>query len=356
MESSTGRYFVGLDHVRAVAAFLVFTWHFNHVNDGHLAAAPVFPLSIFTEGHVGVALFMTLSGYLFAKLIGQNQIHTLRFLANRIIRLFPLLFVAFALTFFLQVMPSGQPIGTYLQILLRGFVTPEWPNGGWSITVELHFYLMLPLLLMIRTRNPIGLLVVIALSITLRAALWVVKGEVQSLAYWTLVGCIDQFVFGMLAFYFSHRLRRRHFLAVGTGLTLLVFMYLFDVWGGFYMNETYPTPSPIWIVAPTISGLCFATLIAWYDTSFRFESHFFSNALALVGTCSYSIYLLHFFVVFDLAQFVQKHVVDLTHTPTMVLASAICFVGFVPVAWASYRFFERPPMRFRQPYIQHGQS
>ncbi len=89
MKSSSGKYFLGLDHIRAVAAFLVFTWHFIHVNNGHEAAPPIFPLSILTEGHTGVALFMALSGYLFAKLLdGKNIIYT-SFIWNRFLRLAP---------------------------------------------------------------------------------------------------------------------------------------------------------------------------------------------------------------------------------------------------------------------------
>ena len=40
MRASTGQYFVGLDHVRALAAFLVFTWHFMHIGGGHVEALP----------------------------------------------------------------------------------------------------------------------------------------------------------------------------------------------------------------------------------------------------------------------------------------------------------------------------
>lgn len=42
--------------MRALAAFIVFTWHFIHVNNGHHAQPPIFPLSLLTEGHTDVAL------------------------------------------------------------------------------------------------------------------------------------------------------------------------------------------------------------------------------------------------------------------------------------------------------------
>jgi hypothetical protein len=44
MKSSTGKHYLGLDHVRAMAAFMVFSWHFLHASNGYpvpFAAAPV---------------------------------------------------------------------------------------------------------------------------------------------------------------------------------------------------------------------------------------------------------------------------------------------------------------------------
>ena len=77
MKSSTGQYFIALDHIRAVAALLVFIWHFSHAASGYPVpfefTPSFFPLAIFDEGHTGVALFMTLSGYLFAKLLDGKR-------------------------------------------------------------------------------------------------------------------------------------------------------------------------------------------------------------------------------------------------------------------------------------------
>ncbi len=59
--------------MRALAAFLVFSWHFTHGRESWpipFGYAPsIFLLAPLDEGHTGVALFMTLSGYLFAKLV-----------------------------------------------------------------------------------------------------------------------------------------------------------------------------------------------------------------------------------------------------------------------------------------------
>ena len=75
LKSSTGKYYQALDHIRAVAVFVVFVWHFNHFDNGQFANPLGFPLSLFTEGHTGVAIFMVLSGYLFAKLLGNKKIN-----------------------------------------------------------------------------------------------------------------------------------------------------------------------------------------------------------------------------------------------------------------------------------------
>ena len=101
MKSSSGEHYIALDHVRAFAAFQVFTWHFLHgmyffqgIEGTPIPYAYVptlFPLSLLTQGHTGVALFMTLSGYLFAKLLDGKQVSYPAFFWNRALRLFPLL-------------------------------------------------------------------------------------------------------------------------------------------------------------------------------------------------------------------------------------------------------------------------
>ena len=99
MRSSTGQHFVALDHIRAFAAFTVFAWHFLHADNGFpisFEGAPaIFPLAILDEGHTGVALFMVLSGYLFAKLLNGKRIAYSAFIWNRFLRLAPLLVFVF---------------------------------------------------------------------------------------------------------------------------------------------------------------------------------------------------------------------------------------------------------------------
>lgn len=66
MRSSSGEHFIALDHVRALAAFMVFAWHFTQAANGYPVpfeyVPALFPFSLLDAGHTGVALFMTLSG------------------------------------------------------------------------------------------------------------------------------------------------------------------------------------------------------------------------------------------------------------------------------------------------------
>ena len=199
MRSTEGIYFSRLDHVRAFAAYLVFMWHFLHMTPQFpvpYAANPVFPFALLDEGHTGVALFMTLSGYLFAKLVGDHGIDFGSFLWSRAVRLGPLLIVCIAAW-----VVVGWFGGEYVSLgdVLGGVVFPTWPRGTWTISIELQFYLLFPLLLFLfRRSGPFVLLAVVAGAMLLRFDWWRTYGEAQHIAYWTIVGRIDQFVFGMV--------------------------------------------------------------------------------------------------------------------------------------------------------------
>lgn len=165
-------------------------------------------MTLLDEGHTGVALFMTLSGYLFAKLLDGKSISYPAFFWNRLIRLAPLLLVTFALVAIERYL-HHKDVLDFLRYLYRGLVYPTWPNGGWSITTELHFYALLPALLFLARHSKAWLMAVVAAALAVRCLLYIRVGEIQSLAYWTIVGRIDQFTLGIAGFLFARQLASR---------------------------------------------------------------------------------------------------------------------------------------------------
>jgi len=349
MKSSTGAYFAKIDHLRALACFLVVAWHFTHAKGLiPFAYAPVFPLSPFEEGHLGVALFMVLTGYLFAKLIDGRPIDYPRFLYNRVLRLGPLLAVVLAIHLLRS--PDAS-----LRGVLEGFVLPTWPNGGWSIATELHFYLILPAVLALGRWKPGALLALLAASTALRTAAWGVNGEVQSLAYWTIAGRFDQFVAGILAFQASRDVPYRPWMGAVAGVALALFaayVQLFNEWGGFFAMPSYPSPSPLWIVHPLVEGMAGAVLVAWYDRSPVALPRVLDRAAARVGELSYSLYLLHFFFFERAWAWLFKAGVPLGNFYVALPAAAAFLVAMLPLCWLSYTLIERPCLRFRTPYLR----
>lgn len=329
---------------------MVFAYHFNYLNNQPDSPLDPFPFAVLGEGHVGVPLFMALSGYLFAKLLDGRQIRYRPFLWNRVLRLAPMLLVVFLVVGVSRVI-QGQSVATYLDQLANGFLLPTWPNGGWSITVEAHFYVILPLLLLLSARRPSLLLLVVLVALSGRFAVWWLTGEVQWIAYWTLAGCIDMFVFGIIGYRYRARMVGSHGAAAAIMLGIALFAYHFDSRGGFAHNADYPGGTAMWIYYPTFLGASFAGLIAWYDGSFRFRNTGVSGILAKIGACSYSIYLLHFFVVFWMRAWIEANIVELDNALLRFAVALLAFLCLVPMAYLSYRLIERPPLRYRRPYL-----
>lgn len=334
---------------------MVFSWHFIHVNNGQFSGPPVFPFSLLAEGHTGVALFMTLSGYLFAKLLDGKDIVYKQFIWNRFLRLAPLLLFVIVVVGF-QKYFSGDSMLSYVKNIVKGIVRPTLPNGGWSITTEFHFYLLLPLLLFLTRKWRYSLLVVLAAAVLLRTLLYLEIGQIQKLSYWTIVGRIDQFMLGILAFQVRKVVAHKHFLVLGALVLFASFYWYFDAQGGFFKSPSYPSPSTIWIYLPTLEGLAYGLLIAWYDNSFSHSTGRVSRFVAMVGTYSYSIYLLHIFFVFEVANFINRHVMDLSNIHVALAFSVVCFLLMVPIGYLSYRFIETPFLKFRTRYIVADKS
>lgn len=350
MISSSGKHYANLDHIRALAAFMVFGWHF--ISPAAKAAAPIPPFSIFAEGHTGVALFMTLSGYLFAKLLNGKRIDYPKFIWNRILRLLPLLVVVVVIVGFIN-HSKGLDLWPYAKGVAASFIgRGGLPNGGWSVVIEFHFYLLLPLLLWLDRTHKLFLPLLIVVMILLRAAIRFKFGEVQELAYQSLLGRMDQFVLGIVAFHWRSHIAGRHGLAAAAFVILAGFYYLYDRAGGFYGLPSYPSPSAVWVFIPTIEAVTYGILIAWYAESFEFKPNRFLWLVGMAGAYSYSIYLLHFFFFHKMSRAAIKLGLPTENFYVGIVVSAFFFMCMVPVGYVSYKLIEEPFLRFRKHYIR----
>jgi peptidoglycan/LPS O-acetylase OafA/YrhL len=154
--STSVRRVPALDGIRAVAVVLVFL--------RHSALRGVLPPGF---GDVGVGIFFALSGFLITSLLLEERNLTRRvklssFYLRRAYRLLPALLVMLAVVALLAVLlrrhelfPSLIGAALYFAnwAYISGFAQPgTGVEHAWSLSIEEHFYLVWPLLLLLLTR------------------------------------------------------------------------------------------------------------------------------------------------------------------------------------------------------------
>ena len=139
--------------------------------------------------------------------------------------------------------------------------------------------------------------------------------------------------------------------ALRGALSLSAFYSWFNASGGFYNFPSYPSPSAAWILLPTIEGACYALLIGWYD-HWQKSTGLISLAIGKMGEYSYSIYLLHFFVVFDLAHLIHSRIADISNFYVALLWCLPSFGLVSLMSGLSYHFIELPFLKHRRNYLK----
>lgn len=177
--------FYGLDHLRALAIILVFFFHYYIVSGGQPEWLP----NVASFGWTGVDLFFVLSGFLISSQlfnqIKQGQcISFKRFFLKRFFRIIPAFLVTIGLYFcfpFFREKESLPPLWKFLTFTQNiGLNIKDFGTFShcWSLCVEEHFYLFLPIIL-------------IALQ----------KLKLFSKSYWLLIGLfIAGFAFRIYSF------------------------------------------------------------------------------------------------------------------------------------------------------------
>lgn len=365
MKSPNIKYLPGVDHLRAAAAVLIVLYHgvqlfsARQLYDADFDPArwlyrrnPLWTPVL--EGHTAVALFMVLSGFIFAFGARGGDVIYAKFLRNRIVRIFPL-FIAL-LTLGVYCYPGQYTLRGVVQTVLFQANLPGAANGNaftgmfWAITVEFQFYLLFPFLLrftrLYGTRYLFGLIVLFTGA---RCLAYLSGANLRDLAYWTIVGRMDQFALGMAAgfWYADERPVRR-----GDGLRLAGALAL--AWATLYVFHRrggWPAQHVWTLFWPTAEGAVWAAVILAYLPVSRRVPELASRALCWVGTRSFSVYLLHF----ALLQVLSAHYWYFRF-PFSPIPSALAntLVLLLPVTLAAsaltYSLIERPFLDLRQRY------
>lgn len=358
--------YVALDSLRGVCACMVVLLHF--VTQGHIAS-----LSIVKHGFLFVDFFFVLSGFVIGSSYGERLAQGFsigRFMWLRLGRIYPLhivmliAFLAFEL-FFAYFMPNAAARAPFTDsfsldslvqslFLVQIFFGPDatpWNGPSWSIAAELWTYLIFALLLRFGRRAlvPVSLVIAVASPLILTA---LTDRYINVFHDGALVRCLFGFSLGMIgwrctAFVQSVALPNwaDHLLEI---VIVLATGVLVSVAGA----------GPLSLVAPYIFFL--AVLI------FSRERGLVSALLrlspfVLVGTLSYSIYMIHVFLYYRLMNGLS--LLDRVTGQGIIVnedghnligggalfgdAMTLLFLGFVIFcAYISYRFIELPGQNY----------
>jgi peptidoglycan/LPS O-acetylase OafA/YrhL len=154
MTNSTHDKLYGLDHLRAFAIIFVFLFHYKLPFFGH----PDWLKDVAKFGWTGVDLFFVLSGFLissqlFVQIKQGEPISFTKFFLKRFFRIIPAYWFVLAIYFCFPIFHEREslaPLWKYLTFT-QNFGLDIKNNGtfshAWSLCVEEHFYLLLPIIL-----------------------------------------------------------------------------------------------------------------------------------------------------------------------------------------------------------------
>ncbi len=149
---------IGPDLLRAAAILLVMLVHLP------VEATPSVLLGVRTYGWLGVDVFFVLSGFLigsqlFKEISRTGRVDIKSFYIRRAFRIFPAFFTVlglYALFPILRDAPTMQPLWSFATFTVNFNFDPRVGRAfsqAWSLCVEEHFYLTLPILVLLLYRR-----------------------------------------------------------------------------------------------------------------------------------------------------------------------------------------------------------
>jgi len=304
-----------LTGLRTFAALAVFNRHF--LPDLPVSAGPLgfYFRAVREAGVSGVCMFFALSGFILAysyEHLTSRREAAVKFWASRFARIYPVYFLGmlwFAPFFLfhrysteqvseatLKAVTSFVPAAILVQAWLHPRLAMAWNGPGWSLSVEVAFYLLFPFLAPhLRTLSPRGLLKVAGVAVAVSAILsGIVPLFLPNWQYadyvvmFNPVFHLPTFIFGAaLGYYFihtRHQAEKRKFLSPVALTAILIIALFSDSLPNLMIHNTLFLP---------FFGMLFIALARG-----GYGSRFLSRpVMVLLGESSYGLYILQYGIV-----------------------------------------------------------
>jgi len=350
-----------LDHLRLLAAFLVFVFHVYHTLYGHWQPnTDAWAYGWIIEGHTGVTLFFVLSGYLFMTIAMRykGEIDYWRFMRNRFLRIFPL----FLFIFFVAISLSRDKFNAadwayvFFSNLGQAPTSNHFITGAaWTISIEFTFYMIFPFLAAFAINQGRGYLLRLIFFIFLfKLGAYFAVDRAMHMYYSTLLGRLDQFLIGMLAAFASAQfLRRNKQLSVLWPIAAFTVVWGLLAWQSSRFSFFDGNQRSAWWIfwgLMEASAWAFVLLgyVHWRGRIWKPVTQF----LEFGGKVSFSFYLCHALIVF-----LWDKLVGVPHwtafwqldfaLQVLILGAATCVI-----AGLSYNTIEQPFLNMRGGYAR----
>ena len=329
----------GLDLLRGMAAYMVVVGHC-----GPALARVLGPANDLFVGFLaisGVELFFALSGFLIGGILLELEPSALNyryFLVRRWLRTLPVYFVALAAFMLLPRPPDDAvPADWWRYLVFLQNVTDNAPFFGvsWSLAVEEWFYVLLPLLLLLRLRYLHAVMLFVAFGLLARLFLPV---DVRQ----SLLGRADAVAYGCLIAWalktpWRAQIERHAGLlaAVGAAGMLCAFgslVYLVE-----HAMYTRPAGAAIYTALP-----CFAAFTIPFFAKLEIRDPTLAAMAKFGAAVSYPLYIWHLEVIDVLSRTSLHAGKGLLHVVAVLVAASVA-------AYVVHLLIERPGMRARPP-------
>lgn len=327
----------GLHGLRALAAMMVVLYHLHAITG---LAVPAATPWIATHFGFGVHLFFALSAFSLAWANPDAAARPGPYLVKRLFRIAPLYWLVLAAVLLRAGWPGTARLATELGFAFN-FV-PGWHGGlvpaGWTIGVEMPFYLLMPLLLRLRGVGGMALAAALATALSAATRAWLTAALPGSdYAQIALASNLWVFLLALLAFRIFERVRgtprEGPAAALAAALALgLVALSLSPVAAAL---QGPSNPNLL------LLGLGFAVLCLWQ--ALRPSWLLRSRPALWLGERSYSLYLVHFLLILAMRPLYARVVEALGQGgPAYLLCAALTLPPLCLGAALGYRLVERP--------------